>query len=233
MTDSNGPRPTMSRRDLLRTAGVAGAAALIPDAVDAVTEGSPATSSPAPVGEERSVGRSPSDMAPSLAGPMTNLTASETEILSAMVDRLIPTGELGPGALDEGVLQYIDRALSEAASGAAEGPGGARRLQPLHAGRAVHRPFYDRSGLGAHRRPGRSGDRRGRGLRGQLRIVLQPGEGPQLAGDVRRSQIRRQRGLCGVGPPRLPGCAFGREPGGSEAPRSRPVGPGTAVRIRL
>ena len=58
MTDSNGPRPTMSRRDLLRTAGVAGAAALIPDAVDAVTEGSPATSSPAPVGEERSVGRS-------------------------------------------------------------------------------------------------------------------------------------------------------------------------------
>ena len=55
MTDSNGPRPTMSRRDLLRTAGVAGAAALIPDAVDAVTEGSPATSSPAPVGEERSV----------------------------------------------------------------------------------------------------------------------------------------------------------------------------------
>ena len=120
MTDSNGPRPTISRRDLLRTAGVAGAAALIPDAVDAVTEGSPATSSPAPVGEERSVGRSPSDTAPSLAGPMTNLTASETEILSAMVDRLIPTDELGPGALDAGVLQYIDRALSEAESGAAE-----------------------------------------------------------------------------------------------------------------
>ena len=95
------PRPAISRRDLLKTAGAAGAAALIPDAVGAVTEEAPAT-------------------APLLAGPMTNLTASETEILSAMVDRLIPTDELGSGALDAGVLQYIDRALSEAESDAAE-----------------------------------------------------------------------------------------------------------------
>jgi gluconate 2-dehydrogenase gamma chain len=95
------PRPAISRRDLLKTAGAAGAAALIPDAVGAVTEEAPA---PAPL----------------LAGPMTNLTASETEILSAMVDRLIPTDELGSGALDAGVLQYIDRALSEAESDAAE-----------------------------------------------------------------------------------------------------------------
>ena len=102
MTDSNGPRPTISRRDLLRTAGVAGAAALIPDAVATVKEESSATPTPIP------------------AGPLTNLTASETEILSAMVDRLIPTDELGPGALDAGVLQYVDRALSEAESDSAE-----------------------------------------------------------------------------------------------------------------
>ena len=115
MTDSNGPRPTISRRDLLRSAGAAGAAALIPDAVGAVTKESPAAA-----GEERAGGLLPSDTPPLLAGPLTNLTASETEILSAMVDRLIPTDELGPGALDAGVLQYIDRALSEAESDSAE-----------------------------------------------------------------------------------------------------------------
>lgn len=118
MTDSNGPRPTISRRDLLRTAGAAGAAALVPDAVGAATEETPATASTAATGEQ--VGGPLPDTAPLFAGPMTNLTASETEILSAMVDRLIPTDELGPGALDAGVLQFIDRALSEAASDAAE-----------------------------------------------------------------------------------------------------------------
>ena len=120
MTDSKGPRPGISRRDLLRTAGVAGAAALIPDAVEAVTEETSAAPSTAAAS-----GVLPSDAAPSLAagplaGPLSNLTARETEILRAMVDRLIPTDELGPGALDAGVIGYIDRALSEAESDAAE-----------------------------------------------------------------------------------------------------------------
>ncbi len=120
MTDSKGPRPAISRRDLLRTAGAAGAAALIPDAVGGVTKESPATSARAAAGGEQAGGLLPSDTAPLLAGPLTNLTASETEILSAMVDRLIPTDELGPGALEAGVLEYIDRALSEAESNSAE-----------------------------------------------------------------------------------------------------------------
>jgi gluconate 2-dehydrogenase gamma chain len=100
MTDSKGRRPAISRRNLLKTAGAAGAAALIPDAVAAVKEETPPT--PIPV------------------GPLTNLTANETEILSAMVDRLIPTDEMGPGALDAGVLRFIDRSLSEAESDAAD-----------------------------------------------------------------------------------------------------------------
>ena len=100
MTDSKGRRTAISRRDLLKTAGAAGAAALVPGAVAAVKEERPAT--PIPV------------------GPLTNLTANETEILSAMIDRLIPTDELGPGALDAGVIRYIDRALSEAESDAAD-----------------------------------------------------------------------------------------------------------------
>jgi len=120
MTDSKGRRPAISRRDLLKTAGAAGAAALIPDAVGAVTEEASAAAPSTVAGQELAGSPAPSDTSPLLAGPLTNLTASETEILSAMVDRLIPTDEVGPGALDAGVLQYIDRALSEAESDSAE-----------------------------------------------------------------------------------------------------------------
>ncbi len=124
MTDSNGRRPAISRRDLLRTAGAAGAAALVPGAVAAATEVTPATASPEVAGQGP-VGSAlpavlPSETAPFVARALTNLTAREAEILSAMVDRLIPSDEMGPGALDAGVLRYIDRALSEAESDAAD-----------------------------------------------------------------------------------------------------------------
>jgi len=108
----------ISRRDLLRTAGAAGAAALIPHSVAAaVTAESLEPVAAALMGP--SVGP-----APPPTGPLMNLTARETEILSAMVDRLIPSDELGPGALEAGALRFIDRALSEAESDSA----GAYRL---------------------------------------------------------------------------------------------------------
>ena len=119
MTDSNGRRPAISRRDLLRTAGAAGAAALVPGAVSAATEETPPPT-PAAVGGVEVGSSLPSETTPFVARALTNLTARETEILSAMVDRLIPTDALGPGALDAGFLQYIDRALSEAESDTAD-----------------------------------------------------------------------------------------------------------------
>jgi gluconate 2-dehydrogenase gamma chain len=100
--DTRGPA-RISRRDLLKSAGAAGAAALIPGAAGAestVAPGAPAPTAPAVAPE----------------GPLMNLTAQETEILSAMVDRLIPSDDMGPGALEAGALRYIDRALSEAES---------------------------------------------------------------------------------------------------------------------
>ena len=120
MTDSNRRRPAISRRDLLRTAGAAGAAALVPGAVGALREETPETSPTAAPGAEPVAGSSPAETAPLSAGPLANLTARETEILSAMIDRLIPSDDLGPGALDAGVVRYIDRALSEAESDAAD-----------------------------------------------------------------------------------------------------------------
>lgn len=103
------PGSPMSRRELLRAAGAAGAAALAPAPLAATTASpvQPATPSAAvalPVVATRPV------------GPLMNLTAAESEILAAMIDRLIPTDDLGPGALEAGALRFIDRALSEAES---------------------------------------------------------------------------------------------------------------------
>ena len=103
----------ISRRDLLRTAGAAGAAALVPHSIaaaapaEAIEAGAAALPGPSIT------------TAPAPTGPLMNLTARETEILSAMVDRLIPSDELGPGALEAGALRFIDRALSEAESDSA------------------------------------------------------------------------------------------------------------------
>jgi len=46
----------------------------------------------------------------------TALTGSQRRILDAFVDRLIPKDELGPGALECGAANYIDRALADALS---------------------------------------------------------------------------------------------------------------------
>ena len=43
-----------------------------------------------------------------------NLTPSESELLEAIVARLIPSDRNGPGALEAGAAHYIDRALADA-----------------------------------------------------------------------------------------------------------------------
>jgi len=94
----------ITRRDLLKAAGAAGAAALIPTSL----KGASSTASPILDGAMRG-----SAAMPPGGAPLMNLTARETEILAAMVDRLIPSDELGIGALEADALGYIDRTLSE------------------------------------------------------------------------------------------------------------------------
>ena len=119
MADENGKRQTISRRDLLRTAGAAGAAALIPGSVAAEATGGAAAGGVAGgAGTATATPTAAGTGAP--AGPLMNLTAQETEILAAIVDRLIPSDELGPGAIEAGALRFIDRALSEAESDQAD-----------------------------------------------------------------------------------------------------------------
>lgn len=103
-----GGRAGISRRELLRAAGAAGAAALFRPVPGGADDGGSRSEAERPAREPR-----PSQQESS--GPPrpthVNLTAREAEILDAMVDRLIPADEHGPGAREAGVVHYIDRAL--------------------------------------------------------------------------------------------------------------------------
>jgi gluconate 2-dehydrogenase gamma chain len=91
----------ISRRELLKRAGLAGAAAAVvpADALVAAAEASPAPQPPA-------AGRR----------ALQTLTAAEADILDAIVARLIPTDATGPGATEARAADYIDRALGGALS---------------------------------------------------------------------------------------------------------------------
>lgn len=104
-------RRGISRRKLLKSAGIAGAAAFLPSVGGlAAKRGPEGVREPAggAEGSGNGTGGSQADLA---ATPLHNLTTAEAEILEAVLDRLIPSDEHGPGALEAGVLGYIDRAL--------------------------------------------------------------------------------------------------------------------------
>jgi gluconate 2-dehydrogenase gamma chain len=83
----------LSRRELLKRAGMAGAAVVAaPAVVDAVPQ------SPAAATITRE--------------PLAALTAAEADVLEAVCARLIPTDENGPGAKEARAAHYIDRALA-------------------------------------------------------------------------------------------------------------------------
>ena len=91
----------VSRRDLLKRAGLAGAALTIPVA--------PAM----PVEAEPNVGATQAQGAPQRE-PIENLTAEEMDLLEAICARIIPTDANGPGAREARAAHYIDRALGGA-----------------------------------------------------------------------------------------------------------------------
>ena len=95
----------VSRRDLLKRAGLAGAALTIPV-------------SPAIPAEllEQSQSSAPKPAAAPRREPIENLTASEADLLEAICARIIPTDANGPGAREARAAHYIDRALGGALS---------------------------------------------------------------------------------------------------------------------
>jgi gluconate 2-dehydrogenase gamma chain len=99
----------ISRRALLRSAGIAGAAAAAAPASLIVSTTEPPSAAPA-----YAQAASLQSTTPARREAFENLTATEADLLDAVVDRLIPSDALGPGAREARVTHYIDRALGGA-----------------------------------------------------------------------------------------------------------------------
>ena len=95
-TEDNAPRD-VSRRSLFKQVGAAGAAAVA---------GTPLAPG---LAQERAA---PSPTATAQLEALETLTAAEADALEAIVARLIPTDENGPGAAEARAAHYIDRALA-------------------------------------------------------------------------------------------------------------------------
>ena len=170
----------LSRRELLRRAGLVGVAATVPAA---------ALASEASSVRERE--------------GLESLTAAEADAVEAIVDRLIPTDANGPGAAEARVARYIDRALDgELAPLRRHLLRRARRRRRLLAEPLRGRPRRP------HRRPaGRCPHGRWQRTRcpgfTPVAGVLRPRPRARAPGDVRRPVPRRQRGIHRLGPHRL------------------------------
>ena len=95
---------SLSRRELLKRAGLAGAAAAIGPAVAGAHDG-------AAPGDVDLAAQTPAAAAIP-PEPLEALTAAEADVLEAVCARLIPTDEHGPGAKEARAARYIDRALA-------------------------------------------------------------------------------------------------------------------------
>jgi gluconate 2-dehydrogenase gamma chain len=111
----------ISRRDLLKRAAVVGAAAAVPPMNAGSTGpglrdgGDGGSTGPA---LRDGVDGAAHDAAMMAARePLENLTATEADLLEAIVARLIPTDANGPGATEARAAHYIDRALGGALAG--------------------------------------------------------------------------------------------------------------------
>jgi len=89
----------ISRRELLKRAGIVGAAAVVPSGAHHLPD-------------DRST-FAPLQTAP-VREPLEQLTATESEALEAVVARIVPSDARGPGAKEARAARYIDRALGGA-----------------------------------------------------------------------------------------------------------------------
>ena len=117
----------LSRRELLKRAGIVGAATALPlSAVVPVRGAEPAQE------------------------PFETLTAAASDTLEAIVARLIPTDENGPGAAEARAAHYIDRALTgplaSSRSAYASGLAAVNRYAEESRGRGLRRAWNRGSG---------------------------------------------------------------------------------------
>jgi gluconate 2-dehydrogenase gamma chain len=99
-------KPTLSRRDLLKRVGIAGAVVSVPPVL------LPSEAFPAQTGPSPGTG--------ALREALETFTAAEAETVEAIAARLIPTDASGPGATEARATRYIDRALGGALASSRE-----------------------------------------------------------------------------------------------------------------
>ena len=100
----------ISRRELLKRVGAAAAAAPVAGSLDLDRAGG------VPPGASTDVGAAGVEavQAGAQRTALESFTAAEAELMDAIVARLIPTDENGPGAIEAHAVRYIDRALGGA-----------------------------------------------------------------------------------------------------------------------
>jgi len=126
----------ISRRDLLKRAAVVGAAAAVPADVARPFEGRDGGAERAALHEhEMSVARE----------ALENLTATEADLLDAIVARLIPTDANGPGAAEARAAHYIDRALGGALGASRQAYAAGLAALDRYARSSRGKPFTDLS----------------------------------------------------------------------------------------
>ncbi len=106
----------IGRRDLLKGLGVAAASAVIPHPADAEAQPSKGGGADSPGGAGAAA--TPENGSHAHNAPedeaFVYFTAPEAAFVRAAVDRLIPADPSGPGAVEAGVVRYIDRQLAGA-----------------------------------------------------------------------------------------------------------------------
>ncbi len=142
------------------------------------------------------------------AVPYENLQPAAARILEAIVARLIPSDESGPGALEAGAARYIDGALGDALAVqrrclCGRPRGRSTRTRAQSAGALVRGAAAERAGRAAARPRAEPRD----GVRAVVGDVLRARARPHARGNVRRSALRRQSRLRRLGADRLSGPA--------------------------
>jgi gluconate 2-dehydrogenase gamma chain len=130
----------ISRRDILRGAGIVGAAAA------AAPASLLATADPVEAAASAVQARVPG----AAREAFENLTATEAEMLEVIVDRLIPSDATGPGAKEARAAHYIDRALGGGLASSREAYAAGLAALDRYASATRQRPFLQLSPIDQH-----------------------------------------------------------------------------------
>jgi gluconate 2-dehydrogenase gamma chain len=111
-TDGRSAPRDVSRRHLFKQVGLAGAAAAVSAAVPTAATAQTSATPAAPGAVPKAAGSQAAPLPTPRLEALETLTAAEADTLEAIVTRLIPTDENGPGATEARAAHYIDRALT-------------------------------------------------------------------------------------------------------------------------